>query len=153
MIHNNATSSGQGSKQVRWFLQTICLYTDANLKWPCRICLRVSFERPQDLDRHIQLHLPCWVYCPYARCKWRGCRLDQLQGHLAQQGCNRNSPEKECRIYNVKTILDMIRNAKSNDAIQNARNYAVSFVEERATVLGRNDWLVDPWGHRAAGAT
>ncbi len=73
MVHNNMTS-GQGLKQVRWFLQMMRLYTDANLpvsthKWPCKICLRKSFGRQQELDRHIQLvHLPCWVYCPYSRC-------------------------------------------------------------------------------------
>ena len=132
-------------------LTTMRLYTDANLpasarKWPCKICLRMSFDRRQDLDRHIQLHLPCCVYCPYSPCEWRGCRVDELQKHLNQQKCNENSPVQEYRIYEVKTILDMIRGAESNDAIRNAQDWAVHFVRERAIQLGKDGWIADPWG-------
>jgi hypothetical protein len=150
-VHNNETS-GQGSRQVRWFLQMMRLYTDANLfvsarKWPCKICFRESFNRRQDLDRHIQkIHLPCWLYCPYSHCEWRGCRLDELQTHLDQLKCDRNSTERECRIYEVGTILDMIRDPENNDSIKNAQNWAVDFVRERARELGKNGWVVDPWG-------
>ena len=151
-IHNNGASSGQSSRQVRWLLQMMCLYTDANRpvsvhKWPCKICLMVSFGRRQELDRHIQLiHLPCCVFCPYSHCEWRGCRVDELQKHLDQQGCNQNSPVQEYRIYEVKTILKMIRSAESNDAIRNAQDWAVDFVRERAIQLGKDEWIVDPWG-------
>jgi len=152
MIHNNGISSGPGSKQVRWFLQMMSLYTDVNLpvsarKWLCRICLRESFDRRQDLDRHIQLiHLPCCVYCPDSRCEWRGCRVDELQKHLDQQKCHQNSAEQEYRVYDVKTILDIIRDAESDDSIRKARDLAVDFVRERATELGKPGWLADPWG-------
>ena len=50
------------------------------------------------------------------------------------------------RIYDIGAILDMIRRAESNDAIQNARNWAVRYVQERAIQLGKNGWLEDPWG-------
>ncbi|KAF8494580.1 hypothetical protein F5888DRAFT_629147 [Russula emetica] len=152
MAQNNGTSSGQCSRQVRRFLQMMCLYTDANLavsarKWPCKICLRESFDRRQDLDRHIQqMHLPCCVYCPYSPCEWRGCRVDDLQKHLDRQKCNQNSTEQEYRIYDAKMIVDMIREAESNDSIRNAQNWAVRFVRERATELRKHGWLMDPWG-------
>ena len=156
MIHNNGTS-GQGSKPVRKFLQLMSLYTDANLpisarKLPCKICLRdqvrVSFTRRQELDRHIQLfHLPCWICCPYFRCQWRGCRIDELQKHLDdQQECNQNSAGQEYRIYDVKNILDIIWDAKSDDSIRIALDLAVDFVRERATELERHDWFAEPWG-------
>ena len=148
--HDNGSSSRQGP--VRWFLQMMLSYTDANLlisprKWPCKICLRESFERPPELDRHIQLmHLPCSIFCPYSRCEWRGCRVDELQKHLDQQKCNQNSTEQEYRIYDVKTILDMIRVAESSDSIRSAQDWAVRYVQERANQLGKNGWLMDPWG-------
>jgi len=158
MVSNNVASSGQGPRQVRWFLQLMRLYTDANLplsarKWSCKICfrdqVRVSFERRQELDRHIQLlHLPCCVYCPYSPCEWRGCRVDELQKHLDRQKCNRNSTEQseEFQIYDVKTILDVIRDAESNDSIRNAQGWAVSFVQEMARELGKREWFEEPWG-------
>ena len=148
MAHNN----GQGVGQVRRSLQMMYLYTYANLpvsvrKWPCKICLTVSFHRRVDLDRHIQqIHLPCWVFCPYPPCEWRGRRTDELQDHLARYGCNQNSTEKEFRIYNVHIILDVIRDAGSHDVIQNAQNWAVHLVNERARELGRRGWIMDPWG-------
>jgi hypothetical protein len=129
-------------------------YTDANLpvsvhKWPCKICCMESFDRRQELDRHIRLmHLPCCVFCPYARCEWRGCRVDELQKHLDQQKCNQHSTEKEFRIYDVDPILNMIRGAESNNSIQNAQKWAVHYVRERAIQLGKNAWLEDPWGQR-----
>jgi len=130
MVHNNGSASGQGSKQ-----------------WPCKICLRESFYRRQELDRHIQrFHLPCWLYCPYSRCEWRGCRIDELQKHLDHQRCNQNSTEREYQIYDVKTILDMIRDAESNDSIRIAQDWAVDFVRERARELGKQGWFMDPWG-------
>jgi hypothetical protein len=128
------------------------LYTDANLpvsahKWPCKICLRESFDRQQELDRHIKLmHLPCCVFCPYSRCEWRGSRVDEFQKHLDRQECNQNSAVQEYRIYEVKTILDMIKRAESNDAIRNAQDWAVDFVRERAIQLGKDGWIADPWG-------
>ena len=151
-VDNNGASSGQCSRQVGWFFQIMRLYTDAYLpvfarKWPCKICLRASFDRRQELDRHIQLiHLPCCIFCPYSRCEWRGCRVDELQKHLDQQKCNQNSTEKEYRIYDVKPILDMIRSAESNDSIRNAQDWAVHFVQERGIQLGKDGWLEDPWG-------
>ena len=54
--------------------------------------------------------------------------------------------EKDYMIYNVDVILDMIRRVESNDSIQNARNWAVRYVQERAVQLGKNAWLEDPWG-------
>ena len=126
------------------------LYTNANLhvskrNWTCKICL-ASFKRQQELDRHIQLHLPCCVYCPHSLCEWRGCRFDELQKHLDEQKCNRNSPEQDYEIYDVKLILDMIRDAEKNDDIRKAQEWAVSFVQERAKQLGRHGWFVEPWG-------
>jgi hypothetical protein len=52
----------------------------------------------------------------------------------------------EYRIYDVKLIFGMIEEAKSNDCIQKAQDWAVHLVRERAKELGKNEWLADPWG-------
>ena len=123
------------------------LYTDPNLsvsvrrKWPCKICFMESFDRRQELDRHIKLmHLPCCVFCQYSPCEWRGCRVDELQRHLNQMRCNENSLEREYSIYDVESILDMIRSAESNDSIRNAQNWAVRFVQDSGSI--GEEWMV-----------
>jgi hypothetical protein len=119
-------------------------------KRPCMICLRKFFDRQQELDRHIRLiHLPCSVFCPYSGCKWRGCRVDELQKHLKEKKCDQQSKGSnpaDYRIYNVENILEMIREAKGNDCILKAQDWAVHFVRERAKELGKNEWFSDPWG-------
>ncbi len=49
-------------------------------------------------------------------------------------------------MYDVENILKMISEAKTNDDLRNAEDWAVRFVREKAEELGKNEWLVDPWG-------
>ena len=155
--HNNGneSSSGQGPRPVRWSLQMINSYTNSNLpvsvrKWSCKICPKeVSFQRPRDLERHFQLfHLPCWIFCPYFHYDWRGRCLNEFQTHLDQRQCNRNSPALKYQIYDVRWILDMIRDAESIGSIRIAQNWALRFVHERAIELGKDWWVMDLWGER-----
>lgn len=153
----DGTSSRQDSNQVRLFLQmTRFVHSDANYPrlclFPPKTCIicKKSFNRPQDVNRHIQsCHLPCCVYCPYPGCVWRGCRTDELRTHFKRH-LNRNKKFTElgdCLIYDAKVILGLIKDAGSDDYIQHVRDLAINLVLERAKELGKDAWLADPGGH------
>ena len=106
-------------------------------------------NRSQDLDRHIQsFHLPPFVYCSYLGCTWRGCRTDELHTHFQRHlEPNQESAElTEYLIYDVKMILDCIKDADSDDYIRSAQDLAINLVRQRAGELGKDEWLVDPGG-------
>jgi hypothetical protein len=104
-------------------------------------------HRNQEMERHFSsFHLPCWIFCPYSGCGWRGDRLDEFDKHLATRKCGPKPEELQYQIYNVKMVLSWIRNSEGGDVISTAKNIAVDLVKERALVLGRQDWLKDPWG-------
>jgi len=106
-----------------------------------------SFNRQLDLDRHFQsFHLPCWLFCPYPGCRWRGDRVDEFQRHLNTKNCGpRPTQEQQYQIYNVKMVMNWIKDSQGN-ILLTARNFAVDLVKERALQLGRQEWLDDPWG-------
>ena len=54
--------------------------------------------------------------------------------------------EGQYQIYNVKMVLDWIKDSQGDDFISIAQNFAVDLVRERALELGRQDWLENPWG-------
>ena len=114
----------------------------------CVVC-RAPLNRSQDLDRHIQsYHLPCCVYCPRPGCQWRGCRNDELRTHFRRHlEFNQESVElREYVIYDVKFILDCIKDAESKDYIRSAQDMAINLVRQRAWELGKDEWLADPGG-------
>jgi hypothetical protein len=55
-------------------------------------------------------------------------------------------PGEEYRIYNVEMVWEWIRTAESDESIRTAQDLALDLVRERAKELGRDEWLVDPWG-------
>lgn len=153
--------SSRGPSQVRQFLSELaygaliftcqhchCLYL---LKWKqqllvCSEC-GITFTRQQDQDQHFQsFHLLCWLFCPYPDCRWRGDHVDKFQRHLITQKCSpRPSQEQQYQIYNVKMVMNWIKNSQGSN-ILTARNFAANLVKERALELGRQEWLGDPWG-------
>jgi hypothetical protein len=46
----------------------------------------------------------------------------------------------------VKLALSWVKDARSRDDISNAQQVAVDLVKERASELGRQEWMDDPWG-------
>lgn len=147
----DAASSGQGSNQVMWFSQMMrFVHTDANspYKQPPKTCVacKSSFERNQELDRHIRsFHLPYCVYCPHPCCNWRGPRIDELRRHYANHlGQHEEFVDlEEYVIYDAKTVVDWIMDAKCDDIIQISKNWALEFVRQRANELGKLEWLAD----------
>ena len=112
---------------------------------PCVLCDK-SFKRPQELYRHIQtLHLPYCLYCPYSGCHWRGARADQFQEHKKKNHQSGELPAYQT--YDVKMVLGWIKTAESVEFIPIAQTWAIGLVQEKATVLGRGQWLDDPWGY------
>ena len=112
----------------------------------CFVC-GAPLNRPQDLDRHIQsYHLPCCVYCPSPGCQWRGCRTDELRTHFRRHlEVNQESVAlREYTIYDVRLILDYIKDAGSKDYIRSAQDMANNLVRQRAWELGKDEWLADP---------
>ena len=115
-----------------------------------RICLACgkTCSRQQELDRHYQcFHLPRFIFCPHSGCQWRGNRTDDFDKHLNTHNGAQRPAEKDYLIYDVKLIVDWIKNSPGNDFLQTAQNYAVDLVKERALELGKPEWLEDPWGH------
>jgi hypothetical protein len=103
--------------------------------------------RQQELDRHYQMfHLPCWVFCPLPGCRWRGDRVSEFNKHLNTHQYDQKPVEGQYQIYNVKMILNWIKESQGDDLISIAQNFAVDLVKERALELGRQDWLENPWG-------
>ena len=143
--------SGPRPNQVGLFSNVICfVHILTYTKPPAGICLGcgASYRRRQELERHILfLHLPCWIWCPYSGCAWRGHRVDDFKRHLDKQGCGPRPEEREYQIYNVKMVLDWIKDSKDANSMLIVQNFAVDLVKERATELGKNEWLENPWGH------
>ena len=72
--------------------------------------------------------------------------MDEFQRHLTTQKCGpRPAQEQQYQIYNVKMVMNWIKNSPDN-FISTAQNFAVDLVKERALELGRQEWLEDPWG-------
>ena len=106
-----------------------------------------TFQRNQEIERHFKsFHLPCWIFCPYSGCRWRGDRVDEFDRHLTAQRCGPKPEETQYQIYNVRVILSWIKNTEGGDVISTAKSFAVDLVKERALELGKQEWLRDPWG-------
>ena len=73
--------------------------------------------------------------------------MDEFQRHLTTQKCGpRPTQEEQYQIYNVKMVMNWIKNSQGNGIVLTAQNFAVDLVKERALELRKQEWLVDPWG-------
>lgn len=74
--------------------------------------------------------------------------MDEFKKHLAEPKCDQKSEASEAteyRIYDVKMILNRLKNAGSADSILLKLGQLIPF-QERAKELGRDEWLDNPWG-------
>src|SRR6266851_5816662 len=93
-----------------------------------------SFNRLQDLERHVLQHLPRCMYCML--CNWTGNRRYALQGHLNKHHCGAPVPERERYIiYDAKVLVKQLLNGEITEerAVHEAR---VSF-RNKAAQLGK----------------
>jgi len=73
--------------------------------------------------------------------------VDEFQRHLTTQKCGpRPAQEQQYQIYNVKMVMNWIKNSPGVNFISTAQSFAVDLVKERALELGKQEWLNDPWG-------
>ena len=72
--------------------------------------------------------------------------MDKFQRHLTTKKCGPRPPQQQYQIYNMKMVMNWIKNSPGVDFVSTARNFAVDLVKERALELGKQEWLNDPWG-------
>lgn len=71
----------------------------------------------------------------------------EFQRHLDKQKCGKKPAQKqEYQIYDVRLVWDWIKSSLDNNARLIAQNLVIDLVKERALELGKQEWLVDPWG-------
>ncbi|KAI0290491.1 hypothetical protein BC826DRAFT_970425 [Russula brevipes] len=116
----------------------------------CPGCKEQVGYRPQELNRHIlSMHLPCWIFCPYPSCTWRGTRPQELERHLETEKCGPKPEREQYQIYDTKLILGWI--LEDGTPVEVAARYALDFVGERAIELGKEEAWSDLWGNRSRG--
>jgi hypothetical protein len=104
------------------------------------------YAQEEDLRRHLlSFHLPCWIFCPYPPCTWRGHREEDFQRHLHDQQCGPNPEREWYEIYITDLVLDWIL---EGIPVERAATYALDFVAERALELGKVEEWSDLWGDR-----
>ena len=57
--------------------------------------------------------------------------------------------EGQYQIYNVKMVLDWIKDWQASDFLPTVQEWALGAVKKRAFELGRQEWLENPWGRSA----
>lgn len=113
----------------------------------CPEC-KEPFGRQQELRRHFRsFHLPCWIYCPYTPCSWRGHRKEDFWRHLDNQKCGPKPERERYEIYVADLVLEWILE-EPGISTESGTNYALDFVAERALELGKMGEWADLWGPR-----
>ncbi|KAI0250314.1 hypothetical protein BJV78DRAFT_589997 [Lactifluus subvellereus] len=101
--------------------------------------------RLQELKRHIlSFHLPCWIYCPYGPCAWRGHREEDFKAHWDEHECGPKPPQEQHMIYDKNLVLDLI--LVRRQPVEAVVRYVLDFVFEKALELGTAEEWADPWG-------
>lgn len=113
----------------------------------CPLC-PTHFGRDQDRYRHLQSHLPYWIGCSYDGCSWRGYRPEAFRKHWCSEHKSTNAAPDEdgSKLYNPKPLIKQI--VQNPNSIRDAQTRAVSYVKNKATALCKQEFLVDPWGHK-----
>ncbi|KAI9439817.1 hypothetical protein H4582DRAFT_1551044 [Lactarius indigo] len=110
----------------------------------CPVC-SAYFTRWQDCDRHIEIHLPHWIHCPFQNCTWRGNRVKPFKIHWEKvHGSHSNIPGREqFKIYNTQEFVNQI---KAGDTHIIVAGRVIERVRAKANQLGKLSMSVDPWG-------
>ena len=113
----------------------------------CPLCSQ-HFNRDQDKCRHLQSHLPYWIGCASDGCSWRGYRLEAFRKHWHSEHKSTNPvPDEDgSKLYNPKPLIRKI--VQNPSLIKDAQTQAVSWVKDKATALCKQEFFVDPWGHK-----
>ncbi|KAI9452211.1 hypothetical protein BJY52DRAFT_946463 [Lactarius psammicola] len=116
---------------------------------PARDC-GVRSGRLQERNRHIPSHLPYWIGCSFGACTWRGYRDDTFRKHLCNEHQTTGLGEHGYQIYDPRPLVDGI--IMNTISIEDAKQLAIAEVERMAAVLGRQEWLEEPWGRKGRSA-
>ena len=119
--------------------------------WPCPASGCVSsFGRRQDRNRHILIHLPYWIHCPYPGCSWRGDRPNLFRIHWDRDSnhpsSSRDLDERQFRTYDPWPLVGKIE--KGSLSIRDAKAYAISMVRKKASDVGKPELCENPWGRK-----
>jgi len=107
-----------------------------------------SLSRTQDQRRHLLTHLPHWIHCPAPDCIWRGDRFNAFVRHWGNDHPSGNQVpnESQCKTYDPQPLMKAIY--EGTLCIQDAQNYAISMVKNRALQLRKLELSEDPWGSK-----
>ncbi|KAH9069737.1 hypothetical protein EDB83DRAFT_397443 [Lactarius deliciosus] len=111
----------------------------------CPVC-RVTSKRRQERDRHLLTHLPCWIACSIGSCLWRGDRIDMFTKHLFEKHQTTESHGHGYQLYDTQLFVDGL--VKRTISIEDAKQLAIAKVEAIALVIGKPEFLEDPWGRK-----
>ena len=117
---------------------------------PCPLC-NVESARPQERNRHLLTHLPCWIACSFDACRWRGDRRDNLKKHFRDVHQTIMQDQDGYRLYDTKPLVDGI--VKGSMSIEDAEQRAIKEIKEMAVVLSdlgvsKPDLMEDPSGRK-----
>jgi len=119
--------------------------------WPCPASgCQSSFGHRQDQNRHLLIHLPFWIHCPYPGCSWRGDRLSLFKSHWDRAS---NHPsrsqgldEHQFMTYDPQPLVRKIE--RGTLSIRDAKMYAISMVRKKASDVGKPELCENPWGRK-----
>jgi hypothetical protein len=111
----------------------------------CPVCER-SFGRLQERNRHVQTHMPLWLYCPSFGCSWRNDRPYALATHWTENHANfGEAPRPEdCKIYNPDPLVQSVISGEL--LIEEATEIALQAVRIRAQERNKDGIWEDEWG-------
>jgi len=118
-------------------------------QYPCPICKR-TFKRTQERNRHLRAFLPHRIYCTFPQCPYRGDRHENLVTHWKEKHSHTNGgqapqQQQECQIYDCNQLVTQV--ISGDMTMENAIADALSKVETRAQMLGKEDqWAGNWWG-------
>lgn len=111
---------------------------------PFSVCDK-EFERPQERDRHLLLHLPKWIACSSNGCTWTGYRLDTLRKHLCDDHqLTTPGGHGYYQLYDPSLLVKGI--TKGSISFGDAKQRAIG--EMKASVRPTQKWLVETSGRK-----
>lgn len=106
---------------------------------PFLTCHR-TYNRRQDLERHILNHLARSMYCSQLGCNWTGTRRDSLLDHLKHKHGGVSVPDRGSSIiYDAKVLVKQLlhKEITTEKAVHDAK----LFFRSKAELLGKlNVW-------------
>ena len=118
--------------------------------WRCPASGCLSFCRRQERNRHLLIHLPQWIHCPYPGCSWRGGRLDLFRRHWDRDSnhpsSSRDLDDRQFMTYDPRPLVGKVE--KGSLSIRDAKNYAMLMVRKKASDVGKPELCENPWGRK-----